>query len=344
MEAVDVAPSRYGAAISAAKTFVSDLPDQVRVGLISFDRSPEIVASPTVDHDAVLAAQDAAGIAPSPDGQEGAAVVLLSDGVTTVGSPVASAAQQAAERGIPVSTIAFGTGAGTVVVQGEVIPVPADPDTMAQVAELTSGRFFEAVSADELRSVYVAVQVRRRRDAAKFASPALLPLLVPRRPGWWRHLIAVVFAAGLVLATVGAAQPTIPGEVEREQATIIVAIDTSDSMGATDVEPNRITAAVNAARSFIGDLPSTFHVGLVTANSAPAVIVAPTTDHQAVQNALDSIELSPGTALGEAIFTSLAAVPRPAREAGGSSAEADEDKVPAAHIVLLSDGVTTTGR
>jgi Ca-activated chloride channel family protein len=186
MEAVDVSPSRYGAAISAAKTFVSDLPDQVRVGLISFDRSPEIVASPTVDHDAVLAgldqltvgpgtaagdalyaaldvltaAQDAAGIAPSPDGQEGAAVVLLSDGVTTVGSPVASAAQQAAERGIPVSTIAFGTGAGTVVVQGEVIPVPADPDTMAQVAELTSGRFFEAVSADELRSVYEDIGTR----------------------------------------------------------------------------------------------------------------------------------------------------------------------------------------
>ena len=186
MEAVDVSPSRYEAAISAAKTFVSDLPDQVRVGLISFDRSPQVVASPTVDHEAVLAgldqltvgpgtaagdalyaaldaltaAQDAAGIAPSPEGGEGAAVVLLSDGVTTVGSPVAAAAHLAAERGIPVSTIAFGTDAGTVVVQGEVIPVPADPDTMAQVAELTSGRFFEAGSVDELRSVYEDIGTR----------------------------------------------------------------------------------------------------------------------------------------------------------------------------------------
>jgi Ca-activated chloride channel family protein len=189
---------------------------------------------------------------------------------------------------------------------------------------------------------YVAVQRRRERDATRFASPALLPLLVPRRPGWWRHLIAAVFAAGLVLATVGAAQPTIPGEVEQKQATVIVAIDASDSMGATDVKPDRITAAVTAARSFIGDLPSTFHVGLVTANSAPAVIVAPTTDHQAVQNALDSLELSPGTALGEAIFTSLSALPH--RSAAGGQEASGDQPAPSALVVLLSDGVTTTGR
>ena len=190
---------------------------------------------------------------------------------------------------------------------------------------------------------YVVVQRRRRRDAARFASPAFLPLLVPSRPGWWRHLIAAVFAAGLVLATVGAAQPTVPGTEEREQATIIVAIDTSDSMGATDVKPDRITAAVTAARSFIADLPSTFHVGLVTANSAPALIVAPTTDHQAVENALDALELSPGTALGEAIFTSLSALPR---QSGARSRPAvgDSDEAPAAQVILLSDGVTTTGR
>jgi Ca-activated chloride channel family protein len=195
---------------------------------------------------------------------------------------------------------------------------------------------------------YLVVQRRRRRDATLFASPALLPLLVPRRPGWWRHLIAAVFAAGLILATVGAAQPTIPGEVEQKQATIIVAIDASDSMGATDVKPDRITAARTAARSFIGDLPSTFHVGLVTANSSPAVIVAPTTDHQAVQNALDALELSPGTALGEAIFTSLAAVPRQSAASAGSTTSGGTPPpppgAPSAHIVLLSDGVTTTGR
>lgn len=203
MQALDVAPSRYEAAIAAAKTFVSDLPDQVRVGLVSFDRSPEVVASPTVDHDAVLdgldhltvgpgtaagdalyaaldaiaAAQDAAGISPgqqqdqSQEKQSGAAIVLLSDGVTTVGSPVVAAAQEAAEEGVPISTIAFGTDSGTVRVQGELIPVPADPDTMAQVAELTSGKFFEAFTADELRGVYEDIGTRvgyetTQRDAS----------------------------------------------------------------------------------------------------------------------------------------------------------------------------------
>ena len=216
MEALDVAPSRYEAAIAAAKTFVFELPDQVRVGLVSFDRRPVVVASPTVDHEAVLdgleqlalgpgtaagdaiyaaldaiaAAQDAAvggrqpgppdqpgqtgqpGEAAPPDRkQSGAAIVLLSDGVTTVGTPVVVAAQQAVEDGVPVSTIAFGTDSGTVRVQGEVIPVPADPDTMAEVAELTSGRFFEAFSADDLRSVYEDIGTRvgyetTRRDAS----------------------------------------------------------------------------------------------------------------------------------------------------------------------------------
>ncbi|HLF40180.1 MAG TPA: VWA domain-containing protein [Acidimicrobiia bacterium] len=192
MQATDVSPSRVDAAIDAAENFVKDLPPQVRVGLISFDRSTRMVASPTVDHDAVLdglaqltlgpgtaagdalfaaldavaAAEDAAGLTPE-QAAEGSAIVLLSDGVTTVGSPVLAAAQEAADQGIPVTTIAFGTESGTVRVQGELIPVPADPDTMAQVAELTSGKFFEAVSADELRSVYEDIGTRVGYDTTQ---------------------------------------------------------------------------------------------------------------------------------------------------------------------------------
>ena len=189
---------------------------------------------------------------------------------------------------------------------------------------------------------YVAVQVRRRRHAARFATPAMLPRLVPSRPGWWRHGLVALFVGGLVLATVGAAQPTVPGETEREQATIIVAVDASDSMAATDVSPSRIAAATAAAKDFVADLPSTYAVGLVTAHSSPTLVVAPTTDHQSVQAGLDRLELQPGTALGEAIFTALAALPQPEPPAAGV-AEDDSDG-PAASIVLLSDGVTTTGR
>jgi Ca-activated chloride channel family protein len=197
-------------------------------------------------------------------------------------------------------------------------------------------RLWLLAAAAVLAVAYVMVEIRRRRRAARFAAPATLPLVAPHRSSWWRHLLAVPFVATVVLATLGAAQPTVAGEVEREQATIVVAIDTSDSMGATDVRPTRIAAAVAAARGFVADLPPGFDVGLVTAGATPAVVVSPTRDHGAVLDALGRLDLAPGTALGEAIFTSLAAIPPPATTG--------EQERRAARIVLLSDGVTTTGR
>jgi Ca-activated chloride channel family protein len=195
MDATDVSPSRLEAATVAAKSFVSDLPPQVRVGLVSFDRIARVVASPTVDHQAVIdgidrlilgtgtatgeaiytaldalaAANDTAGAAATTVG--GSAMVLLSDGVPTVGRPVLGAAQDAAGEGVPISTIAFGTPDGTVTVQGRLVSVPADPDTMASVAEITNGKFFKAVSAKELRSIYKDIGTRvgyetEQRDAS----------------------------------------------------------------------------------------------------------------------------------------------------------------------------------
>jgi Ca-activated chloride channel homolog len=212
-------------------------------------------------------------------------------------------------------------------------------------------RLWLLAAAGALVVAYVVVQVRRRRDAAKFADPALLPLLVSGKAPWWRHAVAVVFAAGLVLATVAAAQPTVPASAERQKATIMLAIDTSDSMKATDVSPSRLAAAVAAAKTFIADLPSTFSVGIVSADATPEVIVAPSTDHAAVQVALDRLATSPGTALGEAIFTALAALPAgsapstaPGQGTGQGQSAADQAKAPAARIVLLSDGKSTTGR
>jgi Ca-activated chloride channel family protein len=207
MDATDVSPSRLEAATAAAKTFVADLPPQVRVGLVSFDRIARVIASPTVDHqsvldgidrlilgtgtatgdaiytaiDALAAANDTAGAAATPQG--GSAMVLLSDGVPTVGRPVLGAAQDSAREGVPISTIAFGTADGTVTVQGRMVSVPADPDTMASVAEITSGKFFKAVSAKELRSVYKDIGTRvgfetEQRDASgPILTVAVLALL-----------------------------------------------------------------------------------------------------------------------------------------------------------------------
>jgi Ca-activated chloride channel family protein len=207
-------------------------------------------------------------------------------------------------------------------------------------------RLWLLVLAGGLIVAYGLMQVRRRRDAARFADPALLPLLVPGKPPWWRHAIALLFAAGLVLATIGAAQPTVPAHALREKATIMLAIDTSDSMKATDVAPTRLAAAVAQAKSFIAGLPATYSVGVVSADATPDVLVAPSTDHQAVVVALYRLATSPGTALGEAIFTALAALPvggTPTTEPN-AQAPADPAKAPAARIVLLSDGKSTTGR
>jgi Ca-activated chloride channel family protein len=212
MRATDVSPSRVEAAISAAKSFVDDLPRQVRVGLVSFDRTPRLVSSPTVDHDAVLEGLDSLMLGPGTAGgdalyaaldalnasyggrpssakEDGAAIVLLSDGVTTVGSSVHAAAEHAAEQGIPVSTIAFGTDAGSVFVEGRRVAVPADPDTMQDVADITGGKAFEAASGDELRSVYEDIGTRvsfesMERDAS----------------GGYLTLAAVALAAGFGLA------------------------------------------------------------------------------------------------------------------------------------------------
>jgi Ca-activated chloride channel family protein len=210
-------------------------------------------------------------------------------------------------------------------------------------------RLWLLAAAVALAVAYVVMQIRRRRDAAKFADPALLPLLVSGKAPWWRHVVAVVFAGGLVLATVAAAQPTVPATAERQQATVMLAIDTSDSMKATDVAPSRLAAAVAAAKAFIADLPSTFSVGIVSADATPEVVVAPSTDHAAVQVALDRLATSPGTALGEAIFTALAALPAGSTPStapgqGQGASAADQAKAPAARIVLLSDGKSTTGR
>jgi Ca-activated chloride channel family protein len=214
MDATDVTPTRLQAATAAARSFVRDLPPQIRIGLISFSRTAEVIASPTVDHQAVMAgidrlllgtgtatgdaiytaldalaaADDTAGAAPTSKG--GAAIVLLSDGVPTVGRPVAGAAQEAANRGVPISTIAFGTADGTVTIQGRTISVPADPDTMAAIAEATSGKFFKAASAKELRSVYKDIGTRVGYETEQHdASGPILTVAV----------LALLAAAGLAL-------------------------------------------------------------------------------------------------------------------------------------------------
>ncbi len=134
------------------------------------------------------------------------------------------------------------------------------------------------------------------------------------------------------------AQPKDEVKVPRERATIVVAIDVSLSMMATDVDPNRLEAAKKSAKNFVNQLPSKFNVALVNFAGTASIIVPPTTDRATVQRSIDGLELAESTATGEGIFTSLQALTQVPPDP-----EHPNDPAPA-RIVLLSDGKRTVGR
>jgi len=201
---------------------------------------------------------------------------------------------------------------------------------------LAPGRLLVLVVVLAVFVAYLLVQRQRRTYAVKFTNIALLDRIAPRRPAWRRHVPALLFLVALVALAVGFAQPVAPQRIPRERATIILAIDTSLSMSATDVAPSRIEAARAAATSFLAVVPPKINVGLVEFNGNAIVKVAPTTDRDQLRTGIARLTLGPSTAIGEAIYTSLdalAAVPAD-----------DQNTRPPARIVLMSDGKTTVGR
>ncbi|GAA3090680.1 Ca-activated chloride channel family protein [Kribbella aluminosa] len=185
---------------------------------------------------------------------------------------------------------------------------------------------------------YLFLQHRRSQYALRFTNIALLDRVAPRRPQWRRHLavgLALLAALSCILAF---AQPKTKVKVPRERATIVVAIDVSLSMMATDIDPNRLQAAKESAKEFIHNLPPKFNVALVNFAGTASIIVPPTTDRSTIDRSIDGLELAESTATGEGIFTSLQALtqvpPDPAHP---------NDPAPA-RIVMLSDGKRTVGR
>jgi Ca-activated chloride channel homolog len=185
-----------------------------------------------------------------------------------------------------------------------------------------------------LIALYVAHQANRSKAAAAFASPSLRASVAPQRPGWRRHAPMLVFALALALLVFAAARPQKTVSVPIERASIMLADDVSGSMQAKDVAPNRLTAARRAAKQFVARVPKRVNVGVMAFNQSPSVLLSPTTDHQAINAALDRLESSGGTATGLAIQTAMRVLNR---------VPGEHNKRPPAAIVLISDGASTSG-
>src|SRR5919197_2470520 len=160
------------------------------------------------------------------------------------------------------------------------------------------------VAVPLLIAAYVLRERHRSEFATRFTTPALLPNLVDAAPSWRRHLPLAILLVGLTAMLVGVARPHANVSVKREQATVILAIDTSLSMGADDVRPTRLDAARNTARSFLDKLPDKYRVAIVGFAGRAYVALPPTDDRTLARTALRALHTAEGTSLGDAVALS----------------------------------------
>jgi len=194
-------------------------------------------------------------------------------------------------------------------------------------------------------AAYVLVERRKARFAVRFTNLDVLAAVLPTAGTAQkrRFIPPVLFALALAVALVGIARPAVVRNVPREQATVILVIDTSGSMVANDVEPSRLAAAEEAVQRFVGKLPGRFRIGMVSFSSQARVAMPITDDRDLASQGLEHLTAFGGTAIGDAIQRSLELLQESARSSGVNVLPAGA-KVPPAAIVLLSDGAQNRGR
>ena len=193
--------------------------------------------------------------------------------------------------------------------------------------------FFLAILG--LVGLYVVVQLARQKRILRFANMELLESVAPKRPTKWRHLPAILLVASLLLFTAALAGPTHDMRIPRNRAVVLLVIDVSQSMRATDISPSRMAAAQDAAKQFAGELTPGINLGLIAYAGTASVLVSPTTNRDATKRAIDTLQVADRTATGEGIFSALQAIATVAAVIGGG------DTPPPARIVLFSDGKET---
>jgi Ca-activated chloride channel homolog len=187
---------------------------------------------------------------------------------------------------------------------------------------------------------WAAIVVTRRRTAA-------LALAGVAPDGWWRGRgrMAGVWCtiAGVAVLAVAVAGPAASVPVSHASGTVILAMDVSGSMAATDVAPSRLGAAKQAAVSFVNAQPSTVNIGVVAFQQGGLEAALPTADHATVTAAIHRLQAGGGTSLGEAILASLSAITHKAVVLGRGGAIPSIGYWPSATIVIFSDGQDESG-
>ena len=186
-----------------------------------------------------------------------------------------------------------------------------------------------------LVGLYVVRERRRQSYATRFTTPGLLPNLVDATPGWRRHLPLVLFIVALAAMIVGVARPHASVSVRREEATVLIAIDSSLSMSSQDIRPSRLIAAQRAAQAFVDGMPKKFRVGVIGFTGRAYVAVPPTEERGLVRSALKSLKSGQGTALGDAVALG-SRLARAERTSDGA--------IPPTAMLVISDGAQMSGR
>jgi Ca-activated chloride channel family protein len=201
-------------------------------------------------------------------------------------------------------------------------------------------------------AAYVLAQRRRSRYTVRFTNLDLLANVVSAQPGWRRHVPPAFYLLALAALLVSLARPQALALVPKEQATIVLVMDVSGSMNATDVRPTRLVSSQRAATEFIEELPDKFRVGIVSFASTAQTLTRPTTDRPAVYEAVASLHAEGATAMGDGIERALDvkrpptppstdSAARPAPSPGGQQGDGGDAPLV---VLLLSDGANTQGR
>ncbi|MGH3949966.1 MAG: VWA domain-containing protein [Pseudonocardiaceae bacterium] len=182
---------------------------------------------------------------------------------------------------------------------------------------------------------YLWAQRVRKKRTLRFANLELLESVAPRTQGWPRHVPAALLSVALLLLIIGLAGPTAEQKVPRNRATVMLVMDVSLSMEATDIPPSRLRKAQHSATSFVENMTAGVNLGVISFAGTASVLVAPTTERRGAVKAIQNLKLAESTATGEGIFAALQAIESFSVIVGGA------DGPPPARIVLMTDGKQT---